>query len=270
MAGKQPRSDGHAPSLPFQLECPLSPSRHFPFFFSCHTSSTRGTLSLFLELPGGEHGEGKTPFLASLCLCLYKSSGFVQFRSQVWALTPRCEVISVMRTQECALSDFPSWILFFLAALQTKAEVLPRGSQTQVSRDNISWVLVGFTGACLAHVDTGPVPNGVCRRRFSDPKQSPSSDRGHPALLREGNEAIACCNLGVKNTNLLCQSRQGGKKFSWELRYNLCMCTNRPANRFPSGLFQMGRFLCWISFEKKELFLCWGGRGPAGGSTSGM
>lgn len=75
------------------------------------TSSTRGTLSLFLELPGGGHGEGwKTPFSAALCLCLrlYKSSGFLQLPGQVWAF----KVISAMCTQECTLSDFPPGFSF--------------------------------------------------------------------------------------------------------------------------------------------------------------
>lgn len=81
---------------------------------------------------------------------------------------------------------FPPGSCIFFTALQTKAEVFPRGSQTQVSMDNISWVLVGFTGVFLVNVDTGPVPNGGYRHCFLDTKQFPSADRAHPTLLRGG------------------------------------------------------------------------------------
>lgn len=137
----------------------------------------------------GARGE-KIPFLASLCLRLrlYKSSGFVRLPGQVWALALRCEVISVMCTQECALSDFPPGFSFSQSCKPRLR--LPRGSQTEMSRESISRVPVGFTGAFPVSVDPGPLPNGGCSHCLSDAKQFPSLGRGHPMLLVEGNEAM--------------------------------------------------------------------------------
>lgn len=49
-------------------------------------------------------GVGEHPPLPA---CLYKSSALGRLPGQVWAFELRCEVISAMRAQECALSDFP-------------------------------------------------------------------------------------------------------------------------------------------------------------------
>jgi len=83
------------------------------FFLVQHFKHKRDIVTVPRATRRGAWGE-KIPFLASLCLRLrlYKSSGFVWLLGQVWALVLWCEVISVMRTQECTLSDFPPGFSF--------------------------------------------------------------------------------------------------------------------------------------------------------------
>ena len=145
------------PSLPSWLERRLSLSRHFPFFLVQHFKHKRGIVTVPRAARRGAQG-GKTPFSASLSLCLrlYKSSGFVRLPGQVWALALRCKVISVMCTQECALSDFPPGFSFSQSC-KPRLRLAP-GSQTEMSRESISRVPVGFNRSLPGERGPGTTP----------------------------------------------------------------------------------------------------------------
>lgn len=148
VADKEPRSDGHAPSLPSWLERRLSLPWHFPIF-SQHFTHSRD----IVPVPRGGGRTALPPRAGSACASLlHKSSGFVQLLGQVWALELRQQrgVIPATCAQECALSDSPpGFSLFLFPSPPNQGSASPLGSPrprhpqrsiSKVESSQIKWI----------------------------------------------------------------------------------------------------------------------------------